>query len=131
MTTARPRLAVQAQQLTADAKRPSLATFELPASYSQRLAIMELGVNPRLCFAAAIGLCWRSAAKPAVRWTPGDPAAYGEAVFDDLVARPGVTVDEVLEVGGHLWEQIRDSLPTKDEVKEARGNSEQEAAPNA
>lgn len=124
MATTRPRLADTAAQTFIDAKRPSLAKYEVPLSHHQRLAVMKLGVNPDLCFAAAIGLCWRSTGKPSARWTPADPAAYAEAVFDELIARPGVTYAEIIETGSGLWEQIQASLVTKEEEQEALGNSE-------
>lgn len=111
--------------------RPSLATMELPVSHHQRLCVVKLGLNPELAFAAAIGLCWRGPGRPAARWTAADPAAYAEAVFDELVGRSGVTYGEIVEVGAALFGQIVDSLPTAAEVKEAGGNSEREEGPSA
>lgn len=120
-----------ARQQAADLKRPSRATFELPLSHHQRLCVVKLGTAPDLAFAAAIGLCWRGPGRPSVRWNAADPAGYGEAVFDELIGRAGVTHGEIIEVGAELWNQILDSLPTADEVKEASGNSEREEAPSA
>ncbi len=115
----------------ADALRPSLATMELPVSHHQRLCVVKLGLNPELAFAAAIGLCWRGPGRPSARWTAADPAAYAEAVFDELVGRAGVTYGEIVEVGAALFGRIVDTLPTAAEVKEAQGNSDTEEGPSA
>lgn len=120
-----------AKKARSNALRPSRATMELPASYHQRLCVIKLGTNVDLAFAAAIGLCWRGQGRPSVRWSAADPAAYAEAVFDELIARPGVTHGEIIEVGAKLWQEIFETLPTADEVKEAAGNSEREEAPSA
>jgi len=111
--------------------RPSLATMELPVSHHQRLCVVKLGTNPELAFAAAIGLCWRGPGRPSARWTAADPAAYAEAVFDELIGRSGVTYGEIVEVGAGLFSRIVDSLPTAIEVKEASGNSQPGEGPSA
>ena len=57
-----------------------------PSSMAVRVQIAELlSGSPSIAGAAALGVCWRGAGAPGVRWKTGKAADYGTAVFDKLL----------------------------------------------
>lgn len=103
--------------------KPQDAALALPGSMAVRWDIARLyDGNESRALAAALGVCWTGPGRPPVRYTPGNPAAYGGAVIDELLARAGVSYADILEGGARAFSLIAGSLVSEAEVKEQEGN---------
>ena len=98
--------------------------LKAPSSMAVRVQIAELlSGSPSIAGAAALGVCWRGAGAPGVRWKTGKAADYGTAVFDKLL-ESGMSWSRLNELAVEAVGLISAGLPTDEEEATAMGNSE-------
>jgi hypothetical protein len=97
-----------------------------PASLAVCYEVAVLyGENRPRSLAAALGICWAaggSRGAPRARFT-ADTAAYGAAVFDELVGR-GLHPQDIFAAGVRAHELIATALPSPRSVDAVEGFSE-------
>lgn len=101
-------------------------TLVCPTSYTDRYELLGLaGDHPLRGLCAAIGWCWPVSHKGKPKASPGKRGApnwgaYGQAVFDDLLAR-GVKIAEITEAGGVAVKLLNDGLPGGEAIEDVEG----------
>ena len=98
-------------------KHPTNAKLRLPTSHAVRFEILALGRNnPIRGMAAALGVCWVHHGRPSTKYNHHDPAAFGGAVLDELLARPSVDFAAVMEAGAKAYAMLGESILTEEEL---------------
>lgn len=127
MTTKTVKVMIGTQEVELRAP-PSISTqLELYTFYVRS----SLNIRP---FGAALGACWASPkGRPNVnvRALEYEWGLIGQAVMDDLLARPGVTEKQLMEAGRVAIDLIQAAYIGREEVDKEAGNSEGEDAPTS
>ena len=114
-------------------KHPKDAELKAPLSPGLRwgaLHVVQKSDNPMAKIGLALGICWLGAGRPRTKLDPIGLGAYGLKVYDELLARDGVTMRDLDTAGARALTVLNDSIendPTGYDIEAARGNSEARA----
>ena len=98
--------------------------LKLPSSMAVRMQVMEiLSASPTIAGAAALGVCWRGAGAPGVRFRPGKASEYGAGVIDYFTER-GMSLQRLNELSVQAISTIVAGIPSGVEEEDALENSE-------
>ena len=104
-------------------------TLAIPASYALRCDMWMLSAeNRQRGLAGALGAAWKMPHRPKVSYAQCryNPALYGGAVLDELIAR-GLSLTDIMSAGSKALALISVGLVTEEEVKAAEDFSEDPA----
>jgi hypothetical protein len=108
-------------------------TLSIPKSFAIRHELVAaINDHPVRACAACLAACWQGPGRPKDTYAQCkyDPLRYGAAVIDELVARKGVTMAQVMKAGMAAFKLLAPTVLTEQEVQSRAGFSTGGKAPS-